>query len=598
LYHDFPRGHVWKTKEKVWESRKRQGTRPPVGRMYYVPPSEGERFYLRTLLHAVPGATSFEDLRTTGQGGANDPHVVHPTFKAACLARGLLQDDAEWERCMHEAAVAASPSQLRALFATILAFNDVSDPLALWNCFKLDLAEDFLHQARRQNPSRELDDFVLNQALRHLDALLQSMNSPRGLADFHLPIPTVAPSVQAVAEELARYDARAQAALRDRDVPLLNQRQREAYDAVLQAIYCLGRGGNLFLLDGPGGTGKTFLYSCLLSTVRARNKVPIAVASSGIAARLLEGGCTAHPRFKFPVRGLNTTSSCYITRSSDLAKLIQAADIVIWDEAPMMHRHVFEAVDRSFRDVMAGIRPEFRRLPFGGKVFVMGGDFRQVLPVVQRGSRADIIDACLKSSQLWQHVRVYKLQTNMRVQRLLSEGTADAVAKAAELQDFAEYLERIGDGTEPVYHDIGEDFVLIPPNMCCSGNTIQDLIEEVYGGIQGCDTADARKNFLAERAILTPLNENVDVLNVTVNGMYDFSPPGCPNVKRAYCSADSVVEGEQAGFYPVEFLKHRAFLWSAPTSPRAAGRLPYYPSPQHDQRLGKWYKAHRVEADG
>ncbi len=61
-----------------------------VGRMYFVQPSEGERYYLRILLTHVVGATCFEDLRTTHR-----PHtptiVVHPTFKAACLAHGLLQ---------------------------------------------------------------------------------------------------------------------------------------------------------------------------------------------------------------------------------------------------------------------------------------------------------------------------------------------------------------------------------------------------------------------------------------------------------------------------------------------------------------------------
>jgi len=67
-----------------------------MGRMYFVQLSEGECYYLRVLLTHVAGATCFEDLRTTRR-----PHtltiVVHPTFKVACLACGLLQDDAEWD---------------------------------------------------------------------------------------------------------------------------------------------------------------------------------------------------------------------------------------------------------------------------------------------------------------------------------------------------------------------------------------------------------------------------------------------------------------------------------------------------------------------
>ena len=57
----------------------------------------------------------------------------------------------------------------------------------------------------------------------------------------------------------------------------------------------------MFFVDGPGGTGKTFLYSVLLAAVRSRGDVALAAASSGIAALLMEGGRTAHSRFKIPV---------------------------------------------------------------------------------------------------------------------------------------------------------------------------------------------------------------------------------------------------------------------------------------------------------
>ncbi len=119
----------------------------PVDRMYFVQPSEGERYFLRLLLHHVPRATSFEDLACTNR------HLQHPTqhasFKEACQQRGLLQDDAEWAQCMEEAASMASASCLRALFAALLVFNVIANPLALWERFKEDMAEDFLNQARQ-----------------------------------------------------------------------------------------------------------------------------------------------------------------------------------------------------------------------------------------------------------------------------------------------------------------------------------------------------------------------------------------------------------------------------------------------------------------
>jgi hypothetical protein len=147
LYHDFPRIATWKKKEKQWAFRTRTPSLLPVGRMYFVQPFEGERYFLRLLLHHVPGATSFEDLACTNR------HLQHPTqhasFKEACQQRGLLQDDAEWAQCMEEAASMASASCLRALFAALLVFNDVANPLVLWERFKEDMAEDFLYQARQ-----------------------------------------------------------------------------------------------------------------------------------------------------------------------------------------------------------------------------------------------------------------------------------------------------------------------------------------------------------------------------------------------------------------------------------------------------------------
>ncbi|MCI09934.1 ATP-dependent DNA helicase PIF1, partial [Trifolium medium] len=70
-----------------------------------------------------------------------------------------------------------------------------------------------------------------------------------------------------------------------------------------------------------------------------------------------------------------------IGSNEPLAHLIRRAKLIIWDEAPMMHKHCFEAVDRTLRDIM-----NEKRYPFGGKVVVLGGDFRQILPVIPKGT--------------------------------------------------------------------------------------------------------------------------------------------------------------------------------------------------------------------
>ena len=64
------------------------------------------------------------------------------------------------------------------------------------------------------------------------------------------------------------------------------------------------------------------------------------------------------------------------------------------DKAPMVNRHALESLDRTFKDIMEV------NLPFGGKVLILGGDFRQVFLVVPKGTKAEMIDACIVKSPL------------------------------------------------------------------------------------------------------------------------------------------------------------------------------------------------------
>jgi hypothetical protein len=188
--------------------------------------------------------------------------------------------------------------------------------------------------------------------------------------------------------------------------------------------------GAVFFLDGPGGSGKTFVYKRLLALVRQNGHVAIGVASSGIVALLLGGGRTAHSVFKIPI-ALGRDSMCSIPMQSDFAKLLQEAKLIVWDEAPAQHRHCAEVVDRNLRDIMWRLDS-----PFGGKVVIFGGDFRQCPPVVSRGSQAAIVSATLSHSVLWHQVRILTLTKNMRLR-------ANPLSKP-----YDEYLLRVGNGQE------------------------------------------------------------------------------------------------------------------------------------------------------
>uniref|UniRef100_A0ACD5ZSL2 Uncharacterized protein n=1 Tax=Avena sativa TaxID=4498 RepID=A0ACD5ZSL2_AVESA len=149
-----------------------------------------------------------------------------------------------------------------------------------------------------------------------------------------------------------------------------------------------------------------------------------------------------------------------------------------------------ETLDRSLQDIMGC------DLPFGGKVVVFGGDFRQVLPVVTRGTRAQITDATLQRSYLWEKIRKIRLKCNMRAQ-------TD--------QWFSSYLLRIGDGTEET---IGGDYVRLPDDIVIpyspTDEPVNKLIEEVFPSLH--ENA-ASGSYMSARAILSTKNEHVDNLN-------------------------------------------------------------------------------------
>jgi hypothetical protein len=189
-----------------------------------------------------------------------------------------------------------------------------------------------------------------------------------------------------------------------------NDDQRNAYETILNAV--TNKQGKLFFVYGSGGTGKTFVWTTLLSRLRGQGKIVLTVASSGIASLLLPGGRTAHSRFKIPI-DLHDESTCNITQQMKVAELVRKADLIIWDEAPMMHRRTFEAVDRTLRDLMKLDDAQATEKIFGGKTMVLGGDFRQILPVVPKGGREDIVSASLLRSYLWQHVTILCLHINM-----------------------------------------------------------------------------------------------------------------------------------------------------------------------------------------
>ncbi|XP_074377793.1 uncharacterized protein LOC141719321 [Apium graveolens] len=460
-YAEFPQHWVWNSKCKLWTKQKKGNA---VGRIYFAHPSSGERFYMRMLLNFLKGSTSFECIRTING-------VTYPTFKAACYALGLLDDDREWIDCLSEAAVWATGNELRNLFVTMLVFCQVSNVPELWKSHSTILSKEMLYLQRKrfQVPNLHLtQEQIESYALVEIEGIMQKLG--KSLKDIDgMPQPDSS-------------------------------------------------------LTGHGGTGKTFLWNTITSKLRSESLIVLPVATSRLASLLLPNGRTTHSRFRIPL-DITAESTCEIKHGTQLDKLLQKTSLIIWDEAPMTHKYRFEALDKTLRDLLSTRYDNSRSKPFGRLIVVCGGDFRQILPVIPQGERADIIDASLNPSYLWLHFEIFELKQNMRLHR---EGIEEI--EAEKIASFDRWLLQIGDGS--LYENPAQELIRILPELCSptTENPMEGIVGEVYPSLLENYKDIA---YIKERAILTPKNETVHELN-------DFLMNMIPGEGRTYLSSDSV----------------------------------------------------------
>jgi hypothetical protein len=472
-YCDFPKEWSWDISIRCW--RRRRLSFAKIGCMYYMHPTAGELYYLRMLLMFVSGAMSFVDIRTF-------QNTVYETFREACEAHGLLEGDNEWNLLFDEAVVSASASQLRQLFVTIVVHCPVCNVRALFDKYWIYFTDDIHHGLEEAlgNPHYIAPH---EQLLTLLSRKLADTfaNSGANIADYDLPILSACGD-EVFSNRLIDDKLRAEPLLlcdhaAATTVSQLNADQRFIFEMLIEsALSCLP---GLFFVCGHGGTGKTFLWKAILTHLRSRQKIVLAAASSGVASLLLPKGCTAHSRFKIPF-DLDESSVCGVKRGTMLSELIQRTSLVIWDEAPMTHRHCFEALDRTMCDILSEHKAENANKPFGGKPIVLGGDFRQILPVVRKSSRSTIVNASITSSPLWQHATVLKLRTNMRLSNPSLHGK-----ERADMEQFSKWVLDISDGALPAVTRGDESkptWVTIPEDLLIrtDGDAAASLISEVY----------------------------------------------------------------------------------------------------------------------
>ncbi|EFO90980.1 hypothetical protein CRE_27833 [Caenorhabditis remanei] len=370
--------HFQFTKGK-WVPRKR--STKCIGRMHFVSPRDQERFALRLLLLNIVDAKSYKDLNTIGG-------VYYEKCVDAAKAAGYLTDDCFYEQSLEEAASFHSAFQLRGFFVTLLMFGEIHNAEELWYKFRDVFCEDFVYQ---NFPKEKAEALAYNDISERIQNMGENLEKWMKL-DYERIHP----------EDMIDHDFCRQEGEKMR--ALLSPEQEAVVKVALEA---LANGGGQIFVDGPGGSGKTYVYLCLINIMLGMHLKVVPLAWIGNAACLLPHGRTVASFFRMNIKDGCKTSTMH--HQSMEAKALADLDAVLWDEAPMSPKASLETADQLFRDV-TGVDA-----PFGGKLIILGGDFRQCLPVMDKKGEEEQIANSIKKSKLWPLFRVMHLTSNMRL---------------------------------------------------------------------------------------------------------------------------------------------------------------------------------------
>ena len=218
----------------------------------------------------VRGASSFDQLKTVNG-------TIHETFADAARELNLVEDDQEWTRCLEEASQTHMPFEMRNLFVSILIHCGPNQPVELWESFRDAMAEDFIHKFR--NVPISMQD-AHNLALVEIHKSLQMHNA--SLLGFGINLPTEVPIQFQTTEVNVReciFDRNEERTKLSAVEPTLNEEQRVVFNMARES---LDHSNQLLLfVDGPGGSGKTYVLKAICNLFRSRGETIIPSAWTG-----------------------------------------------------------------------------------------------------------------------------------------------------------------------------------------------------------------------------------------------------------------------------------------------------------------------------
>jgi len=223
------------------------------------------------------------------------------------------------------------------LLVVILLIDEVAEPHLLWDQFKAGLYDDVKHKLHHMNhyqaDQKIPENDVYDYGLWDLNRILVRMG--RSLADFPpmlLPQQQWAHRIPNPLLQAEQYNVNEMATFIDKQRAIFNPDQAAAFDAILESV--TNNQGYLFFIHAACSCEKTFLCNTIAAKVRRRDQIALCVASSGIAALLLDRGRTSHSRFKIPF-SIHEDSVTGLKHNSYMFLVLQQTKVIIWDEVPM-----------------------------------------------------------------------------------------------------------------------------------------------------------------------------------------------------------------------------------------------------------------------
>ncbi|GKC08323.1 DNA helicase, partial [Tanacetum coccineum] len=219
-------------------------------------------------------------------------HLTYLNFPSEFMWRPFLLPDA----AMSPERISGSSTEIRTLFAQILIYCDVADPGKLWTKHWQTMHDDI---PTKVSKAIGIPNYHVNTAE------LQGSPPQHLLEDLKNKL--------LMEEKNYKRDLLMQEVIHS--VPKLNHDQKKKiYDLIINASATNQQ--ELLFIYGHGGTGKTFLWKKIISSLRSQGKIVLAVASSGIASLLLPTCRTTHSRFKLPLE-LTDESLCHAKKKSN-----------------------------------------------------------------------------------------------------------------------------------------------------------------------------------------------------------------------------------------------------------------------------------------